>query len=391
MIDPTTKMTALEDIVRTIGSPIDAHIHLNGANRHLADLAEKIGLRFLTVNTDYPDFFPSIDVQEEVALQAIQDYPGTVSYAATFSMDGWEDTEQWQPRTMDKIKASIANGAKAVKVWKNIGMSVKDNVLKNSDHWLGRLYQKLSGDRYRIVKRGIELTAGTLYRDNRCGKFIMISDPRFDPIFAYLADAGIPVIGHIGEPLNCWLPLEEMTTLCDREYFEAQSTYHMHLRPENPTHEQLIDARDERLRKNPDLIFVAAHLASLEHSIDELGRRLDEFPNMYVDLAGRVCHLQVQSQKNRDAVREFMQKYQDRIIYGTDIFIDGTENAEELRNKIETRWINDWNYLATGNTMVVHELHGSFQGLCLPEEVLVKIYRTHAERVYGLNPAPQPL
>jgi len=219
----------------------------------------------------------------------------------------------------------------------------------------------------------------------------MINDPKFDPIFVYLAENGIPVIGHIGEPLNCWLPLEEMTTLNDRRYFEAHSIYHMYSHTDHPTHEQLINARDERLRKNPDLIFVAAHLASLEHSIDELGRRLDEFPNMYVDLAERVCHLQVQSQKNRDEVREFMQKHQDRIIYGTDIIIDGTQSTEELRNKLEKRLINDWNYLATDNTMVVPELDGSFQGLCLPEEVLVKIYRTNAERVMGLIPYPNLL
>ena len=94
-------MTTLEDIAKTIGFPIDAHIHYNGNNQHLIDLAERIGLRFLTVNTDYPNFFPSIDVQEEIALQAIQDHPGTVSYVATFSMDGWEDTEQWQRRTRE--------------------------------------------------------------------------------------------------------------------------------------------------------------------------------------------------------------------------------------------------------------------------------------------------
>jgi len=378
-------MSTFEIVARTIGFPVDAHIHYNGANQQVIGLAESIGLRFLTVNTDYLNVFPSIDVQEEIALQAIQDCPDTVSYIATFSMDGWEDTDQWQLRTIEKIKTSIANGAKAVKVWKNIGMIVRENVLRNSDHWLGRLYQKLPDDKYRIMKWGIELIAETLYRNNRCGKFVMIDDLRFDPIFNYLTENGIPVIGHIGEPLNSWLPLEEMTTLIDREYFEAHSIYHMNSRKEYPSHEQLMYARDERLRKNPDLIFVAAHLASLEHSIGELGRRLDEFPNMYVDLAARVCHLQVQSQKNRDVVREFMQKYQDRIIYGTDIFIDGSESTEELRNKLEQRWINDWSYLATDNTMVVPELDGSFQGLCLPEEILVKIYRTNAERVYGLR------
>ena len=64
------------------------------------------------------------------------------------------------------------------------------------------------------------------------------------------APLGVPLIDHQGEPHNCWLPLDQMTTDNDREYFRHHPQYYMYLHPEQPGYEDLMAARDR---------FVAAH------------------------------------------------------------------------------------------------------------------------------------
>ena len=47
----------------------------------------------------------------------------------------------------------------------------------------------------------------------------MIDHPQFDPVFDHLQKKGIILMGHLGEPRNCWLPLDEMTVNNARKLF----------------------------------------------------------------------------------------------------------------------------------------------------------------------------
>ena len=93
----------------------------------------------------------------------------------------------------------------------------------------------------------------------------------------------------------------------------------MFLHPEYPSYEDQINARDHLLELHPDLKFIGCHLGSLEWNVDELAKRLDKFPDLAVDMSARICHLQYQSAKDREKVRDFCIKYQDRLLYGTDL------------------------------------------------------------------------
>ena len=124
-------------------------------------------------------------------------------------------------------------------------------------------------------------------------------------------------IGHLLEAFKrWWLPIDSMTVPGDSSYFTNNPQHHMYLHPEYPSYEAQLDARDNMLTKHPDLIFVGAHLGSLEWNVAELAKRLDRFPNMAVDIAARMNHLQIQ---DRSTVREFFINYEDRLLYGTDI------------------------------------------------------------------------
>jgi len=284
---------------------IDTHTHLMTTNTALSELAQQDNFRLLDVSVDYPKY-PALAVQQEFALHQIEKFPRQIGFLTAFTLNHW-DSAGWAEETIANLKASFAAGALGIKLWKNIGMVYKDSA----------------------------------------GHFIMIDNPRFDPVIQYIIGQDKTVMGHLGEPKNCWLPLDQMTVNNDREYFKNNPEYHMFLHPEYPSYDDQINARDRFLERHPDMRFVGAHLGSLEWDVDELAKRLDKFPNMAVDMAARICHLQYQSQRSREKVRQFLIKYQDRIIYATDSEISEASNPEEVRKHVHETWINDWKYFVT--------------------------------------------
>jgi predicted TIM-barrel fold metal-dependent hydrolase len=139
------------------------------------------------------------------------------------------------------------------------------------------------------------------------------------------------------------------------------------------------------LAKHPDLKFIGCHLGSLEWNVDSLAKRLDLFPNMVVDMSARICHLQFQSARNRDRVRDFCIKYQDRLLYGTDSGYSGSNNPDRFKNGMHETWINDWKYFVTDDEMTSDTFRGTFIGLRLPKEVVDKIYNENAIKWYKLK------
>jgi Amidohydrolase len=326
---------------------IDVHVHINSPGSALIDQAAADHFRLLTINVDYPDF-PALADQRRIAQAQVTGRPAVVAYAAAFSMRGWDDPD-WQRRTIQDLDAAFASGAVGVKVWKNIGMEFRD----------------------------------------AHGRLVMIDDPKFDAVFDFIRERHKVLIGHQGEPHNCWLPIAEMTVNNDKEYFREHPQYHMYLHPELPSYEEQMAARDRMLDRNPRLKFMGAHMASLEWSVDKLAAFLDRYPNAVVDLAARMGQVEYQSNRNRGKVRRFFIRYQDRLLYGSDLSQDQAANPEELRRDVHAFWLNDWQYLATGRTFSVPELDAPVRGLDLPKDVIRKIYSENAERWFG-NPWHAP-
>ena len=323
---------------------IDAHVHLNSDKGYFENQAIKDNFELITLNVDHSDS-ASVKQQLDYALLSVKKYPGKVFYGATFYFDtlGW-GTENWSKKAISDLKSNIAGGAISVKLWKNIGMTVTD----------------------------------------RNGKLIMVDDPLIKPVIDFIIREHLPVTGHLGEPRNCWLPLNEMTVRGDSSYFAENPNYHMFLHPEFPSYNDQINARDHLLENHPDLKFIGCHLGSLEWNIDELAKRLDKFPNMAVDLAARICHLQYQSAKDRERVRNFCIKYQDRLLYGTDLSDNGANNEADLAKWIHQTWLDDWKYFTSKEEMTSDNFKGKFEGLQLPKEVVNKIYSKNAIQWYKL-------
>lgn len=318
----------------------DAHIHFNSDRNHLLELGNEWGFSFLTINTEVPEF-PPIDIQNRIAIKHRGLSNRRLQFITTISSENIADSD-WADQAISKIKQDLKKGACAVKFWKNIGMSIQ--------------------------------------RNN--GSFIMPDDPELNPIFNFLEQEEIPVIGHQGEPKNCWLPVKEMTVKSDREYFTANPRYHMYQKKEFPDYWDHIHARDRILDRHPNLRFVGAHLASLEWDVDEVAKRLDKYPNLAVDLAERISHLEYQTRDNRSKMLNFFKQYQDRIIYGTDIIDQSDQKPEEIQKELISRWKRHWKLLSSADVLTSSQITGEFQGLDLSDSILKKIYQKNATKWY---------
>lgn len=330
----------------------DAHIHANMDDATFLRVARTDGFELLSINVDYPDF-PPLAAQASIAGKLHEADPARFHFATTFSMDGF-GTSGWAARAQGAMDAGFARGAVAVKVWKNIGMVAKD----------------------------------------AAGRRVFLDDPRFDGVMKHVGARGVPLIAHQGEPRNCWLPLDRMTTENDRAYFKAHPEYYMYLHPEEPSYEALMAVRDRFVSRHPRLPFVGAHMGSLEWSVDELARFLDRFPNATVDLAARMSNLQAQSVKDKGKVRAFFVRYQDRLLYGTDLTQSPPDPAARVQNPPATNdfgaeadkvWRADWRYLATPLGQRVAALNADVTGLALPRTVVDKVYYANARRVFRLR------
>jgi hypothetical protein len=232
----------------------------------------------------------------------------------------------------------IGPGAVAVKVWNDIGMQQRD-----AD-----------------------------------GRVVMIDDPRFDPVFAWLEQRHAAVLGHQGEPRNAWLPLDQMTIRGDREYFTEHPQYHMAQHPNGLTANGGGRRARSHARQHPGLTFVGVHLASLEWDVDRIAAFLRRYPNASVDLAARLPHLELQASRDRDKVREFFIEFQDRILYGSDFGRGRDQTDAEFAAEAHEGWLADWRFLSGNAELHSEEFDAAFRGLELPRPVLEKVYRENA-------------
>ena len=332
----------------------DSHVHANTDDHHFLDIAAKDGFELLSINVDYPDFPPPA-LQAQVAHKLQAEDPKRFHFLTTFSMKGFGGPT-WTADTIRHIDSEVANGAVGVKVWKNVGMVERD-----AQHHL-----------------------------------IFLDNPGFDGVMNHLEAERIPLVAHQAEPKNCWLPLDQMTTENDRSYFRDHPEYYMYLHPEMPSYESLMAHRDSFVARHPQLIFIGAHLASLEWSVDEISRFFDKYPNATADLAARMTQVQYQSNADREKVRRFFIKYQDRLQYGSDLTEDPPDPHARAQNPpddgtpFETEahnfWRSDWIYLATSDVQHIDAIKADVKGLALPKSVIDKIYYTNAHRVFWRLP-----
>jgi len=318
---------------------IDAHIHYGDDAPELLALLAEFDIRLLNISfaKDATAAWHA-DADRYRSLAAAR--PDRFAWCTSFDLPRLDD-----PGYVDAVIAGLerdfAAGAVACKVWKNIGMEVR-------------------------------------YPD---GRFFHVDDPLLAPIFDWLAEQGHPLLAHIAEPLDCWLPLREGSP--HYSYYSRNPEWHMYTRPDYPSHGELMAARNRVLEQHPSLRFIGAHFASLEYDVDVLAETLDRYPNLAVDISARLIDLAVQDSVK---VRRFVTQYQDRILFGTDVVMRTPPSSlppvqrAEVIDALRTVYTTHFAYFESKGSVIVRER--TTEGLGLPQAILEKLYRTNAEQWY---------
>jgi len=313
--------------------PIDAHIHIYKTDSpELSALIDQLNLRAVNICVidDRDPDFKALEPQRSQVLQVRANTHGRAAFATTFDPYTFEQPD-FAARTIRQLNDDFAHGAIAVKIYKVMGMEMK----------------------------------------GKAGQWIMPDNPAFTPIYRDIAAHNRTVIAHLAEPNSCWEPPNPASP--DSTYYKTHPGEYAYAHPDWPSKESILAARDHLLEQNPKLRVVGAHLGSMETNVDEIARRLDRYPNFAVDMAARIPYFMLQP---RDKVRAFLTKYQDRVLYATDLEVQPRDKTADTLTHFRNTYERDWKFFST-NQFVEYKGH-TYQGLDLPRPILQKLFHDNA-------------
>jgi len=209
---------------------------------------------------------------------------------------------------------------------------------------------------------------GLEYRD-AAGELIPVDAPMLDPIWKACGQLGIPVLIHTADPTAFFEPIgpenerwEELSRHPDWHFYGAQF----------PTRKALLEARNRVIERHPATNFIGAHMASSSEDLSELAHWLDRYPNLYVDPASRISELGRQPYTARD----FLIKYADRVLFGTD------GPWPETRVNLYWRFMETKDqYFPYAEKEFPPQGFWRIYGIDLPDDVLRKIYSENAAKL----------
>jgi hypothetical protein len=317
---------------------IDAHTHCY-ANPAEVALLESLDLKLLNICVAEYSHRDWRKEQARPYQRQAADHSQTFAWCTTFDLPELPfKPRDYADRVIQGLQRDFDAGAIACKVWKNIGMELQD-----AD-----------------------------------GRYVMVDDSIFEPIFSFLEQSGRPLLTHLGEPLICWRPLDP--DVPHSEYYRQNPKWHMYGKEGFPSHEEIMAARDRLVHRHPRLRIIGAHLGSMEFDLAAIARRLEQFPNFAIDTAARLADLAYLG----PAVGQFIQKYSDRILWGTDLGTNPCHYPEGYRpdrsELIRNTYKLEWDYFTTDKTLTISGR--TVQGLNLPAPVQQRFFRDNARDWY---------
>ncbi|MCL2188690.1 MAG: amidohydrolase family protein [Defluviitaleaceae bacterium] len=278
--NPTSMMTVKHTEITKPRFPVfDGHIHIGSLQ--MSGTHEPINAQEVVDGLKSAGIFGAINLKMfwgEPLKEHIAQFKGYEDFIRTFgSVDVARLEEPDFPKMVDEnLREMKAMGVNGLKLWKNIGCGIKDST----------------------------------------GKFIMPDDERLRPIWEGAAKYKMLVLFHIADPKSFFTPVDEKN-----EFYESLINHPDWVFYGNgfPTFEALMQAQENLIARNPQTTFVIPHVGSCSEDLGWVGAQLDKHPNMYIDTSARINLLGRQPYTCRD----FMLKYQDRILFGTDAGFGG--------------------------------------------------------------------
>jgi predicted TIM-barrel fold metal-dependent hydrolase len=229
---------------------------------------------------------------------------------------------------VDRLELLVEHGACGLKMWKDLGLTVRD----------------------------------------ASGQLLRIDDERLAPIFEKAAELDVPVMFHTADPDAFFVPIDQYNERYEELAAHPDWSFYGSQYPK----QELLAQRNRVFARHPETTFVAAHMGESAECLGRVAQVLDAYPNVSVDMSARVAELGRQPY----TAREFFLRYSDRILFGTDLLPDPEMYRLYYR------------FLETADEYFDYPSHASRQGrwhvhgLYLPPGVLQKIYRDNAAALF---------
>jgi predicted TIM-barrel fold metal-dependent hydrolase len=241
-------------------------------------------------------------------------------------------------------------------------------------------------DAHRAGAKGLKIlkTLGLYLRENiTSGKLVTVDDPRFDPMWDACGQLNMPVAIHVSDPVAFFTPTDRFN-----ERFEELNNHPdwSYYGKDFPSNAQILEARNRVMARHPKTQFLVLHVGNFAEDLENVSENLDRFPNMSVEIAARVGELGRQPR----AARKFFERYQDRILFGTDAVPHGDQTPQQVFNdklyEIYFRFLEtDDEYFDYAPARVPPQGRWRIYGIQLPDPILRKVYHENAERLLGIS------
>jgi predicted TIM-barrel fold metal-dependent hydrolase len=336
---PRSMLKTKESVVEKPAYPvIDVHNHLGGGKDRLTP--ERVKNYLAEMDAAGVHTVVNLDggwgQRLKETLAALDEaHPNRFLTFALLDFSGIDD-ENWGRREAKQLEESFQAGAKGLKIHKSLGLSYR-------------------------------------YKN---GKLMPVDDPKLDPVWQMCAKHNKPVVIHVADPAAFFTPLDRFN---ERWHELGEHPNWLFYGEKFPSRDEILAQRNRAIARHPDTTFICAHFGNNPEDLATVGKWLDMYPNMYIDIDARISELGRQPY----TARKFILKYQDRIMFGTDT----TPRRDAYRMYYRFLETDDEYFDCAGS----HQRQGFWMiyGIFLPKAVLEKVYRTNAERLFFGGPAPK--
>ena len=261
----------------------------------------------------------------------------------TFTEPWWERSNQlgYSKFQADEIVRAQQAGARGLKILKTLGLYLREEISK--------------------------------------GPLVRIDDPRFDAMWETCGSLGMPVAIHVSDPEAFFLPIDRFNERFEELNKHPDWSFHG---GDFPSNAELLEARNRVLARHPKTQFIVLHVGNDAENLPYVGECLDRFPNMHVELGARIGELGRQPRM----AKKLFEKYQDRILFGTDAVPHGSDTPQQICNdelyEIYYRFLEtEDEYFDYAPAPVPPQGRWRIYGLGLPDGILKKVYFENAARL----------
>jgi predicted TIM-barrel fold metal-dependent hydrolase len=235
---------------------------------------------------------------------------------------------------IDDLRRAKDQGARGLKVWKDLGLNITDD----------------------------------------SGELVLPDDPRLTEVFIAAGELGLPILIHTADPVAFFEPLDRHNERLD-ELGEMPSWWFGS--DQYPSFDRLMTALADVVRRAPGTTFIGAHVGCAAEDLDWVCALMDECQNFHADLGGRLGELGRQPRR----FARLVERHPDRILFGTDCFPPEDDAIITYARFLET---DDECFDYSPGADIPPQGRWDISGAALPSELLQQVYRDNAVRLLGL-------